>query len=376
MSRIVLVAGHGGNPFDPGAVGNGTQEAVETRRIVNALAARIRGAIVYPVARNLFATRDWNFFQTGDIVVEIHLNAFSDPSANGAEVLIRTGFNPDARNRAIASALGRWFRLRGSQGIVHRNNLQNMNQFASRGIWYCLPEICFITNSSDMRIYNTNFNAIMDDLARAIGGNNSIQPQPIPAPQPTPQPAPATNRTHTVRAGETLGGIANQHRTTVAELQRLNNIANVIRVGQVLRLPSVALPSVGYSTHVQNIGWQSTVRDGATAGTTGRSLQVEALRVALANVASGGVRIRSHVQGIGWLGWVTNNAVSGTTGQSRRVEAVQIELTGAITSQFHIEYRVHVQGLGWLPWVRNGAQAGTTGQSRRVEAIQIRLVAR
>lgn len=46
--------------------------------------------------------------------------------------------------------------------------------------------------------------------------------------------------THTVRSGETLSGIARQHGTTVAELQRLNNIsnANLIRVGQVLRLPS------------------------------------------------------------------------------------------------------------------------------------------
>ena len=44
--------------------------------------------------------------------------------------------------------------------------------------------------------------------------------------------------THTVRAGETLSGIAQQHRTTVAELTRLNNLSNpnLIRVGQVLRL--------------------------------------------------------------------------------------------------------------------------------------------
>ena len=56
---------------------------------------------------------------------------------------------------------------------------------------------------------------------------------------PTPTPAPSTN-THTVRAGDTLSAIARQHRTTVSELQRLNNIANVnlIRVGQVLRLPT------------------------------------------------------------------------------------------------------------------------------------------
>lgn len=57
-----------------------------------------------------------------------------------------------------------------------------------------------------------------------------------------PKVAPATSgnqlSTHTVRAGETLFGIARQHGTTVAELERLNNMGNVnlIRPGQVLRL--------------------------------------------------------------------------------------------------------------------------------------------
>jgi len=46
--------------------------------------------------------------------------------------------------------------------------------------------------------------------------------------------------THTVRSGDTLSIIAQRNGTTVAELQRLNNIldANVIRIGQVLRLPT------------------------------------------------------------------------------------------------------------------------------------------
>jgi len=46
--------------------------------------------------------------------------------------------------------------------------------------------------------------------------------------------------THTVRSGDTLSAIAQRNGTTVAELQRLNNIpnANVIRIGQVLQLPT------------------------------------------------------------------------------------------------------------------------------------------
>jgi len=51
---------------------------------------------------------------------------------------------------------------------------------------------------------------------------------------------PAGISTHTVRSGETLSGIASQHRTTVAALTSLNNLVNpnAIRVGQVLRLPA------------------------------------------------------------------------------------------------------------------------------------------
>jgi len=44
---------------------------------------------------------------------------------------------------------------------------------------------------------------------------------------------------YTVRRGDTLGAIANRHRTSVANIKRLNNLrGNLIRVGQVLRIPS------------------------------------------------------------------------------------------------------------------------------------------
>lgn len=36
---------------------------------------------------------------------------------------------------------------------------------------------------------------------------------------------------------------------------------------------------VEYSTHVQNIGWQSVVTDDVLAGTSGRSLRLEAINI-------------------------------------------------------------------------------------------------
>ncbi len=131
---------------------------------------------------------------------------------------------------------------------------------------------------------------------------------------------------------------------------------------------------VTYTGHVQKVGWQSWVKDGVTAGTSGRSLRIEALRIRLvsdtgANVA--GIRYQAHVQRQGWQGWVTDGALAGTSGMSRRVEALRISLTESLSPTWDIWYRLHVQGIGWLGWASNGATAGTSSMSKRVEAIEI-----
>ena len=141
-------------------------------------------------------------------------------------------------------------------------------------------------------------------------------------------------------------------------------------------VPPAQGANVLYSSHVQNIGWMGTVRNGAMSGTTGRSLRVEALRIQVSSLISGGVEYRTHIQDIGWQAWRRNGEISGTTGQSRRVEAVEVRLTGELATRFDIWYRVHVQNFGWLGWARNGASAGSAGRSLRIEAIEVRLVPR
>ena len=133
-------------------------------------------------------------------------------------------------------------------------------------------------------------------------------------------------------------------------------------------------PGVTYSAHVQRIGWQAPVDDGATAGTTGRALRVEALRLA----PSGGATLtwRGHVQKVGWQGWRDTPAMIGTTGKGLRLEAFQITVKdkGQLYGAVSVEYRAHVQGVGWQPWRRDGQTAGTTGKGLRVEAVQVRIV--
>ena len=135
--------------------------------------------------------------------------------------------------------------------------------------------------------------------------------------------------------------------------------------------------AVRYRTHVQRVGWQPYVRDGATSGTTGQSLRLEGINVtANGSPYSGSIRYRTHVQTYGWREWATNGALSGTQGQSKRLEAIRIELTGELATHFDVYYRVHAQRFGWMGWAKNGASAGTEGYSYRLEGIQIRLVAK
>lgn len=130
---------------------------------------------------------------------------------------------------------------------------------------------------------------------------------------------------------------------------------------------------VTYQSHVQNIGWQNWVSDGAISGTTGQSLRLEASKIGLTNSVPGmRIKYKAHVQNIGWQDWVYDSSITGTVGQALRLEAIQIELENA--PGYSVEYQAHVQNIGWQNWVSDGATAGTTGKGLRVEALRIRIV--
>ena len=134
-------------------------------------------------------------------------------------------------------------------------------------------------------------------------------------------------------------------------------------------------PSINYTSYVEGIGWQLSVKDGNLSGTSGESKKLEAMKIYLENAPySGGVTYKSHVQSYGWMSSVSDGSVSGTTGEDKRLEAIQVSLTGEMANQYDIYYRVHVQTFGWLDWAKNGASAGTEGLSKRVEAIEMKLV--
>lgn len=133
--------------------------------------------------------------------------------------------------------------------------------------------------------------------------------------------------------------------------------------------------NISYSSHVRNIGWQSSVMDGATRGTVGKVLPIEGIKISLKNkVYSGSIQYSAHVRNIGWQNWVNEGALAGTTGKVLSIEAMKIKLTGNLEKHYDVTYRVHVKDLGWQKWVKNGAVAGTTGKAKHIEAIEIKLV--
>ena len=135
---------------------------------------------------------------------------------------------------------------------------------------------------------------------------------------------------------------------------------------------------VKYSTHVQKIGWQADCNDGVAAGTTGKSLRIEAIKISLDNSTSysGNIIYSTHVQDIGWQQEKNSGEISGTTGKALRVEAIKIKLTGDIADHYDVYYRTHIAKIGWMPWTKNGNISGSVGLSLQMEAIEIKVLSK
>lgn len=110
------------------------------------------------------------------------------------------------------------------------------------------------------------------------------------------------------------------------------------------------VPTVRYTTQIQNQGWLPTVVDGTVSGTTGKNLRMEAIRLSVGNLPagmSGGIVYSAHVHNIGWQAEVSNSATAGTVQRSLQMEAIKIRLTGDLAAAYDVFYRVHSQNIGW-----------------------------
>lgn len=163
MANLFIICGHGAG--DPGAVGNGYQEAERVR----ALASRVKalgGASVTigDTSKNWYASKLVNNsnIPKGSLVLELHMDSGS-ASAKGAHVIIKAGMSADKYDTALAAFVSGMFPGR-SSSIVGRSDLANPNRAAAAGINYRLLECGFISNAGDVAIFNSK----MDEIARGI----------------------------------------------------------------------------------------------------------------------------------------------------------------------------------------------------------------
>ena len=161
--KLFVIPGHGAG--DPGACGHGYSEAERVR----ALAKRIKALGGSSV---MLADFSRNYYEDNGIsrlslpadaqIVELHMD--SGPSeAHGGHVIIQAGIGgADKYDKALAASISRIFPGR-SENLVERDDLANPARAAAMGYGYRLIEHGFISNASDVYIFNTK----MDDIARA-----------------------------------------------------------------------------------------------------------------------------------------------------------------------------------------------------------------
>jgi len=281
---IAVDAGHGGE--DPGALGPGE---LQEKDVVLEIAKRVARRINQQEGMRAFLTRKGDYFvklrervrmareANADLFISIHADAFKDPSARGASVyaLSRKGATDEAaawlaksENRAdlaggvdlgdvdkvVASVL-----LDLSQTATISDSLSvgdeildHMGKFAhlhrdevnqapfvvlkSPDIPSILVETGFISNHSEARrLQRDKYQA---QLARAVAQGSArflAQRDPTPAVARSD----ASGGAYTVQKGDTLWSIAQQHRVSVAQLKKANDLngSQNLNVGLELRIP-------------------------------------------------------------------------------------------------------------------------------------------
>lgn len=235
MPIVMIDAGHGGN--DPGAVFSGRKESDDVLSFSIHLAAILRtcGVSVHEtrISDKTLSLRErsdlelrgrYNYF------ISIHRNALKPEKANGAETFIYSKTrNPKARalaNKLQAAMVEVGFKDR----KVKVADFHVLRETRAPAV---LLEIGFIDHSGDNRLFNSEKVRLVHLVADAILSqlrSDGVLAQDVPA---------VRERIYTVKRGDTLYGIAQANKTTVAALVKKNHLGNknLILVGQKIKMP-------------------------------------------------------------------------------------------------------------------------------------------
>lgn len=177
---LFLIAGHGGKPFDSGAVGGGKNEATLVRQLADRMKALAPNDVeILDPSIDWYATRRINADLKKKVgnnpVVELHMDSGAS-NARGGHVIIKSGYEPDNYDYRLAEGISRLFSGR-SEIIVKRDNLYNVNAAARYGINYRLLEVCFISNDADRNLFINDMDGVARTILNAFGieGDSDMQ---------------------------------------------------------------------------------------------------------------------------------------------------------------------------------------------------------
>lgn len=180
MKNILVIAGHGGSPYDPGACGCGQKEAVLTRELAKLIQAELQKisdvkATLYNIANDAYKIlKNGGSLPLAGVnyVLEIHFNAAAndlngDGKTTGVEVLVHDTENGVTVENAICKHIAALSFT--NRGVKRRSNLLVMNTVKKKyGISHALIETCFIDDADDMKLYLANKEKVAQAIAQGV----------------------------------------------------------------------------------------------------------------------------------------------------------------------------------------------------------------
>ncbi len=282
---VAIDAGHGGE--DPGAQGKyGTRE----KDVVLGIARRLYRLLKDEPGMRPVLIRDGDYYVSlpkriekarrhkADLFVSIHADAFRNRRVKGSSVYVLSpkgasdeaarwlaerenaadlvgGVRLDDKEDMLAQVLldlsltgtievsttiaERVLKEIGKVGHLHKNSVQSAGfvVLKSPDIPSLLVETAFISNPREERKLKSG--RYQDKLARAMlrAIRGYFRNNPPPG---TLLATRAARRAHVIRRGETLSGIAQDYRVSLASLRRANGLkSDRVRAGQVLKIPAI-----------------------------------------------------------------------------------------------------------------------------------------
>lgn len=139
-------------------------------------------------------------------------------------------------------------------------------------------------------------------------------------------------------------------------------------------------PTINTTPYVQTFGYMASMPNGAKVGFSqyrpgdDRDKRLEGFKIDLLNDGyNGNIKYQAYVQGQGWTDEVSNGEFAGTTGKRLPIEGIKVKLEGQISNDYDVYYRVFSERSGWLGWTKNGNPAGETDSGTKARAIQVLL---